>query len=400
MKSHSISMRCLRSYFRSVATLVAIGMLVTSAVGEPETPIAEAARLLPDTIDGFHAQASPQPLSDAELRSASQTSLAVSAAMREYANDAGFKISIRVVTTERDSAAYALLTQLTRNADKITDAEVGIANVTQPNRIRFCKGDTFVEMKSNSGGATVQDQLLSMAKSFAATLPEGDDDIPVLVRHLPEGQTSLNASYAVSTMELKDSVPNQPALDIISFEGGTEAVAANYGQSQMVITEFTTPQFAGDSDRSIVAKIQELKSLGQAVPSAYRRVGNYSVFVFNAPDEKTANELIDQVKYQKVVQWLGEDPHLYEKLEKYFAQTSAGVLIAVLESSGLSLLICLGLGALFGTLLFRYRRAQRATRYSDAGGTVRLNLDELTAHGNSRGLLKSPSPRESSSKHS
>jgi len=374
-------------------------MLVASAAGKPEMSIAEAARFLPNTIADFHAQASPQAMSDAELKSAGEDSLPVSAATRNYTNDAGSNISITIVRTERDSAAYALLTQITRNADTIKTSDVGIASVTVPNRIRFCKGATLVEMKSTGGSETAQAELLSMAKSFSATLPGGDDEIPVLVRHLPDGQTSLHAFYAVSIMELKNSVPNQPILDIVSFEGGTEAVAARYGQSQLVIVEFTTAQFAGDNDRNIQAKIQEAKAQGQPIP-AYRRVGNYSVFVFNAPGEKSGTELIDQVKYQKVVQWLGEDPHLYEKLEKYFVQTSAGVLVAVLESSGLSLLICFGLGALFGTLLFRYRRAQRATRYSDAGGTVRLNLDELTAHGNSRGLLKSPSPRESSSKHS
>jgi len=142
-----------------------------------------------------------------------------------------------------------------------------------------------------------------------------------------------------------------------------------------------------DNDSRIWTRIAELKSRGQPVPSAYRRVGNYSVFVFNAPDEKTANALIDQVKYEQVVQWLGDDPHLYDRLQKYLTQTSAGVLIAVLKSSGLSLLLCLGIGGLLGALLFRHRRAQRAAAFSDAGGCIRLNLDELTEPANSRPLL-------------
>ncbi len=124
-------------------------------------------------------------------------------------------------------------------------------------------------------------------------------------------------------------------------------------------------------------------------------MGNYSVFVFNAADEKSANELIDQVQYQQVVQWLGDDPHMAERLQRYFQHTTAGVLIAVLKSSGLSLLLCLGAGALFGALLFRHRRAQQATLYSDAGGAVRLNLDELTDPGNSRKLLTPGKQRES-----
>src|SRR5437773_2681109 len=116
MKSFRFSMIRLRTYVRSIAGLGAVMMLVASAVGKPEMRIAEAARFLPNTIADFHAQASPQAMSDAELKSAGEDSLPVSAATRNYTNDAGSNISITIVRTERDSAAYALLTQITRNA--------------------------------------------------------------------------------------------------------------------------------------------------------------------------------------------------------------------------------------------------------------------------------------------
>ncbi|PYS75288.1 MAG: hypothetical protein DMF73_01170, partial [Acidobacteria bacterium] len=169
---------------------------------------------------------------------------------------------------------------------------------------------------------------------------------------------------------------------------GTEAVAAGYGQSKLLIVEFTTPQLSIDNDQRVWNRIAELKAKGEPAPTAYRRVGNYSVFVFNAPDEKTANALVDQVKYEQVVQWLGDDPHLYERLQRYLTQTSAGVLVAVLKSSGLSLILCLAIGGLIGTMLFRHRRAQKAAGYSDAGGSIRLNLDELTEPVKTGRLLK------------
>jgi hypothetical protein len=383
--------------FRSIGAFGIALALIGPALGKSELPLAEAAKFLPETIENLRAKTPPQGLSDDVFGRSIETTGIVSAAVRDYTNSAGLGVTIALIRTDKDSAAYALLTQLAQDADSVT-SDFGTASVASSTQILFCKGDAFVGIKAT--GAPAQAAMLSVAKSLAAALPEGDDEPPVLVRHLPDGQTSRHPLYAVSLNQLKNIAPNQPIFDYMSFEGGTEAVTANYGPARLVIVEFTTPQFAGDNDRAITAKIQELKSQNQPGPSAYRRVGNYSVFVFNAPNEGTANDLIDQVKYQKVVQWLGEDPHLYEKLEKYLAQTSAGVLIAVLESSGLSLIVCFGLGALFGTLLFRYRRAQRATRYSDAGGSVRLNLDELTSHGNSRGLLKSSSPRESPSKHS
>jgi len=75
-------------------------------------------------------------------------------------------------------------------------------------------------------------------------------------------------------------------------------------------------------------------------------------------------------------------------------KNSAGVLVAVLKSSGLSLILCLAIGGLIGTMLFRHRRAQRAAAYSDAGGSIRLNLDELTEPVKTGRLLKSAEPPE------
>ena len=218
----------------------------------------------------------------------------------------------------------------------------------------------------------------SQPKPSVQASPSGED-VPVLVKHLPDWESARNkATYVVTLEDLKSAAPNQPILDSVSFEGGTEAVAANYKEGQLVIVEFSTPQFSVDNDQRITAKIQELKSQAQPAPTAYRRVGNYSVFVFNGTSETAANQLIDRVQYQKTVQWLGEDPHLYQKLEKYLTQTTTGVLVAVLESSGLSLVVCFTVGGLLGFLLFRLRRRQAAAVYSDAGGSVRLNLDELT----------------------
>lgn len=229
------------------------------------------------------------------------------------------------------------------------------------------------------------------AQSPSASPVTAEDETPVLIKHLPNWETAgKNARYIVTLEALKQNVVNQPILDSISFEGGTEAVAANYERAQLVIVEFSTPQFSVENDQRIAAKIQELKSQSQPGPTAYRRIGNYSVFVFNGSDEASANQLIDQVRYEKVVQWLGDDPHLADRLQRYFAETSAGVLIAVLKSSGLSLLACLAIGGVFGFLLFRQRRAQAAAVFSDAGGSVRLNLDELTKTPDPARLLDSP----------
>ncbi|HSK62992.1 MAG TPA: hypothetical protein VK893_04100, partial [Pyrinomonadaceae bacterium] len=98
------------------------------------------------------------------------------------------------------------------------------------------------------------------------------------------------------------------------------------------------------------------------------------------PDELTAKQLIDQVKYEQVVSWLGENPNILREAQERYVNTTLGVLVAVLKASGYTLITCLGVGGLIGALLFSYRRAQQkaVTAYSDAGGMLRLNLDELT----------------------
>jgi hypothetical protein len=315
------------------------------------------------------------------------------AAAAEYAAPNGEKIRIGLTKCENDSIAFSSLTtwrKYQKDRGRVAPLqvnEIGTASTTVSSQsLAFSKGAAFVTVDTENG--TNSDQITAIARLFAATLDNGEGDIPVLVKHLPNWEKAQGgAMYSVTSDTLLFAVPDQPILKEVSFEGGTEAVSTNYGSSQLVIVEFTTPQFSVENDQRIWTKIAELKSQGQPGPIAYRRVGNYSVFVFNAPDEKTANALVDQVRYEQVVQWLGDDPHMADRLQRYFSQTTSGVLIAVLKSSGLSLLICLGAGGLFGALLFRHRRAQHAALYSDAGGGTRLNLDELTDANKSQRLL-------------
>ena len=355
-----------------------------------------ALKLLPDRLGEFEARAPAAEITVTAPGELPPNAFDISVrASRDYFSNDGQRFIVSLAMTRSEPAAYSVLTYLTNKTNTsraAKPASVGTAGVVIDGTVYFYQGVVFA-LVSITDGASL-DQGLALARALASSLDKGESGVPVLVNHLPNWQ-SATPRYAITLETLAALIPSQPIINEISFEGGTEAVTASYGQSQLVIVEFTTPQFAGDNDRRIVAKIQELRSRGQAVPTAYRRVGNYSVFVFNAPDEITANQLIDKVKYQQVVQWLGDDPHLFERLQRYYAETSANVLVAVLETSGLSLIFCLGIGALIGTLLFRHRRAQKATRYSDAGGTVRLNLDELTGTRDSHRLLGSHSSSES-----
>ena len=179
----------------------------------------------------------------------------------------------------------------------------------------------------------------------------------------------------------------------MSFEGGAEAAVGTYDSRRLVIIEFNTPQLATDNDQRIAARINELKATvpppGTPAPPVYRRVGNYAVFVFDAPSELAANQLIDQVKYQQVVQWLGENPYSYREAVAEFTQTTLGVLVSVVKASGLVLLGSLIVGGFFGALLFTRRRAQQQVQdaYGHAGGMLRLNIDEINSETDASRIL-------------
>ncbi len=303
---------------------------------------------------------------------------------RTYVAPAGARATIFLYSTGSDSEAYSLLTMLAP-ADQIKFGDIGLASVVSPFRVYFFKGRHFVIVEALNKATTAE--ISNLAREYAGTLDPGDNDLPVLLKHLPDWETArVGAEYVTNLRTLKKLFPHEPVLDVVSFEAGAEAVAATYSGperkvGELVIIEFTTPQHASDNDRFILAKIKELKGAGShRVPTAYRRVGNYAVFVFNGTDVQAANKLIDEVKYEQVTQWLGDNPYPLLDAQRKYVATTLGVLVSVVKSTGIAILVCLSIGGIFGGLLFKWRRSHQRTveAYSDAGGMLRLNLDDLT----------------------
>jgi hypothetical protein len=321
------------------------------------------------------------------------TGAATAAEGFEYAGPNGSKLWVDTFRFAQEAKAYELLSLFTARARasnpniEIVNG-IGTAGYSTEKEITFFQGPFVVRIK-NVGERAVD--LNELAHAWTEVLDRGDGDIPVLIKHLPDpGEAQKKAVYLTSFYEL-DRLPFQHAvLNAIQAGGNADAAFASYGPSKLLLVEFNTPQLATENDQRIIARIHELWRLGQPAPTAYRRVGNYSVFVFDAPDEQTAKQLIDQVKYEQVVQWLGDNPYIYKEAEERYINTTLGVLVAVLKASGYAIIGCLGMGGLIGGLLFSYRRAQQkgVTAYSDAGGMLRLNLDELTAETNPSRLLQ------------
>jgi hypothetical protein len=378
-------------------------LFICQCVGRAAPPSPELQKLLPERIGSFHRQSirPPDSLTKEGILNPKIASMGLGVQVfvggeTEY-SDHGNKLLVEAVRFRRDEEAYSLLTivakhsranEPSKDVDLVED--IGTTGFSAAGGIAFFKGSTFIRISGDNKSADEYAKILGLALLFSQQLDNGEGEIPVLVKHLPNWEEKRkSALYLDRFTTLNGLVQNEPVLDSVYSDGDADAVLGIYGLSQLIIVEFNTPQLATDNDGRITAKIQELKTQGQPVPSAYRRVGNYSVFVFDAPNQETANQLIDQVKYQQVVQWLGDDPYLYERATREFTETTLGVFVAVVKASGLALVTCFAVGGFFGAILFSRRRAQQRTveTYSDAGGMVRLNLDEMTPQSNATRLL-------------
>ncbi|MDT5261286.1 MAG: hypothetical protein QOC61_290 [Acidobacteriota bacterium] len=222
--------------------------------------------------------------------------------------------------------------------------------------------------------------------------PEKTGDVPILVMHLPDWEKKVKEGfgYALSLPALQKAAGNQPALDAFTFDEATEAVTAQYEGGRLVIVEFPTPQHSVEADAAINERIAQLRAEGRPVPSGYKRVGNYSVFVFDAPDAASAEKLISDVKYEKDVRWLGRNPHAEEIATRAYTSTMGNVILTTMLTTGLAVLLCLGVGGMLGGAIFLYRRARNTTQeiYSDAGGMMRLNIEDLNTPPSSAKLLR------------
>ena len=222
-----------------------------------------------------------------------------------------------------------------------------------------------------SSYAVAQDAVSEPARSQEISESDG---IPVLVKHLPQWESVQDRTvFATDVFALRSALGDRPVLNLLELNAGAEAAAAHYDAGTLLIIEYTTPQAASDAN----FKFNEFITANPGSGVVHRRIGNYSGLVLDASDVAAADALLDQVKYEKSIQWLGEDPFLLQKFERYFAVTSRDVAVSTVLWIAGGIVLAIFLGIIAGLLFFRYREKerQRRTAFSDAGGLTRLNLD-------------------------
>ena len=377
---------------RSVALLGVLLALTVPGVFA-ETSNADLLPLFPERLGSFRRAELPTAADALIQQGVVKSSEAQLGGQATYSGGGNQRLLVEIVRSHQDAEAYSLLSIVAADArskgSKVElTSDYGTAGFADKDRIVFFKGLDFVRITNLTPSSSYE--LKPLAKALAETIDKGEADIPALVKHLPmPDQSQKVATFLTRFKGIQTLVPNQTVLSAVETGGDADAVFADLGSSKVLIIEYNTPQLAKENDGKIISKIHDLWTLGQPAPIGYRRVGNYSVFVFDAPDDATAKQLIDQVKYEQIVQWLGRNPYIYQEAQKQYVETTLGVFVAVVKASGFAFLGCVGLGGLLGTLLFSRRRAQQRAReaYSDAGGMLRLNIDELTAETDPARLL-------------
>lgn len=254
--------------------------------------------------------------------------------------------------------------------------------VSRPYVFERVQGVVFADMKRIAWLFIV---LLAFALTDAApqTPPSNSqevsqaDGVPVLIKHLPDWNVvRANAAILRSSDQLRAAIGEKPAIDLIDFSGGTEAVTAPYDAGRLLIVEFNTPQASIDADGRISARLAEIGD----PQTLYRRIGNYNAFVFDAADPAAANALLDRIKYEKDVQWLFGEPIRPTKAERDFTTGAASLFVSIFLSIVGAIGVSIVAGIICGVLFYRIRERHRAAMptFSDAGGMIRLNLDGLT----------------------
>jgi hypothetical protein len=291
---------------------------------------------------------------------------------RNYTNGKS-SATVQVFTTRYPNGAYGLFTW---NRGSLPP---GVQEFHTGNHVlRFSS-----ENKSDPG---------NLVASFPKNLAQEQSEMPPLPSHLPEqNKIAESEKYLTGMASLTSLKPFTDLKSIISFEGGAEAVTAEYSNGNdrmsLLIVDCYTPQLAADNFRKLEEHINSLPPEEKSGRLA-KRIGNYVIETVGVNDLPSAQAIVNEIKYAPRVYWEGDrftsipyefrppDPLLVEETRRTGKFLTLTFLMIGLMIAG-SLLI----GAMAGAVFFYWRKWQRRRlgledAFSDAGGTLRLNLDD------------------------
>lgn len=262
----------------------------------------------------------------------------------------------------------------------------------QPNRREFYEGRYLVSISSDSDGKVIDQSLIAAIKPNLIGLSGEVGQFPFLPSHLPEqNRIAESEKYVVGPAALVKLQVFGDLKNLVGFDGGVEAITADYrngdGVMNLLIIEYHTPQSASDGYARIESYINSLPQQ-EKEKRILKRIGNYVVNAVNIQDQASAQNIIGQIKYEAKVYWAGRklsdiplefrppDPVALEE-----ARRTVQVLLRSFYWIGAMLMSAILLGIIAGCSLFYWNRHRRRklgldNLFSDAGGSLRLNLDD------------------------
>jgi len=258
-----------------------------------------------------------------------------------------------------------------------------------PTRREFYQGRYVVRISNTAANATPDQQIFEALKP---NLTGGEGELPSLPLHLPEtDKIAGSEKYVLGPTAFSALKTSGELKEAINFGDGVEVTAADYrnggGQMSLIIVEYFTPQMASDGH----ARIQDVFN---ALPQTdkerriLKRVGNYVIAMSPVRDKAAAENIAGQIKYQKKIYWAGRKftdiPLEFRPADPLATEESMRTVKVMVRSfywMGAMILSALLVGLFTGVSLFRWKRYRRRKLgtddlFSDAGGTVRLNLDD------------------------
>lgn len=293
--------------------------------------------------------------------------------VRNY-TDGKSKLTVEVFEMRFASGAYGLFT-FNRG-------------IKTPNQHEFYQGRYFIRITNDVSSVFVNNSFVEAIKSV---IPD-DGELPVLPSHLPEQSKIVGTErYLVGPIALARLANFGDLKNVVDFTGGAEAVTADYqngsGTMSLLIVEYHTPQLATDGYARFQQYFDGLRQT-EKDRRLLSRIGNYVVEAVGIQDRAAAESVVGQIKYAPKVYWEGRkmrniplesrppDPAAIAE-----ANQTAQVIIRALYWIGVMLIGTIGLGVVTGGTYFYWRRYRRRKLglddlFSDAGGTVSLNLSD------------------------
>lgn len=262
-----------------------------------------------------------------------------------------------------------------------------------PHRREFYQGNYLISIDSGLKDDEFDAALADILKKSTAMDSGG---LPILPSHLPErNKIAGTEKFLVGPAALAQLKGFSGLKDIVKFDGGVEIASADYrngdGTMGLMIIEYQTPQTAVDG---LKAMTKYLDSQVDKTNRILKRIGNYLVYAINVKDSTEAGNLISQVKYDYRVYWEGRkmsdvplefrgpDPAaIGEANRTLMIMVRSFYWVATLMSGSILIGLLAG-GTFFYLRRYRRRKLGLDDLFSDAGGTIRLNLDDY--------LLKPP----------